>query len=170
MLCRVPAVSLVLLLLLTGCSGQELSRDLGLVRDSPDEFAVTTRAPLSMPTDYILEPPRPGVPRPQKPAAQLAAEAALAPSVELNNRTGQDSPGQDALLAASGSPAPADIRQTVDAEAQRVNRNGGIGNTLAFWKKNPLPGQVIDPVKEAARLRASGIVGQSPTAAATPAP
>jgi hypothetical protein len=168
MLCRVPAVALVLLFLLAGCSGQELSRDLGLSRDSPDEFAVTTRAPLSMPADYMLEPPRPGAPRPQEPAAQLAAEAALAPSVELNNRTGQDSPGQDALLAASGPRAPANIRQTVDAEAQRVNRNGGVGNTLAFWQKNPPPGQVIDPVKESARLRASGIVGQGPTAAAQP--
>jgi hypothetical protein len=171
MTCRAACLSLALLPLLAGCSGDQLTRNLGLSRDSPDEFAVTTRAPLSMPPDYTLLPPRPGAPRPQEPAAQLAAEAALAPSVELNNRSGQDSPGQDALLAASGPPAPANIRQTIDAEAQRVNNNGGVGTTLAFWKKAPLPGKVIDPVKEAARLRASGVVGEQPAPeAATPAP
>ena len=148
-----PALLLLTASCLAGCSGS-LSRNLGFTRDSPDEFAVTTRAPLSMPPDYTLHPPAPGAPRPQEPAAQLAAEAALAPSVELNNRTGADTPGQEALIAAAGPAAPSNIRATIDAEAKRVNSNAGIGNTLAFWRSTPPPGKVIDPVREAARLRA----------------
>jgi hypothetical protein len=159
---RRSCLSPVLLLLLAGCSGAGVSRDLGLTRDSPDEFTVTTRAPLSIPTDFTLPRPQPGAPRPQEPAAQLAAEAALAPAVELNNRTGPDTPGQQALLAAAGPPAPANIRQTIDAQATRLNSNRSIGNTLAFWQKTPIPGKVIDPVKEAARLRAQGVPVVSP--------
>jgi hypothetical protein len=36
-------------MLLAGC-GQVTARTLGLTRDAPDEFQVTTRAPLSMPS------------------------------------------------------------------------------------------------------------------------
>ena len=50
---------------LTGCSGDELTRNFGLTRDAPDEFTVTTRAPLSMPPNYQLRPPRPGASRPR---------------------------------------------------------------------------------------------------------
>ena len=45
---------------LAACSGDELTRTFGLTRDAPDEFQVTTRAPLSMPPDFNLRPPRPG--------------------------------------------------------------------------------------------------------------
>ncbi len=157
-----PAFSAVLLVLLAGCSGADFARDVGLTRDSPDEFTVTTRAPLAMPTDFTLPRPTPGAPRPQEPAVQLAAEATLAPSVELNNRTGPLTPGQQAILAAAGPPAPANIRQSIDAQEAKLNNNGSIGNTLAFWQKKPIPGQVIDPVKEAARLRAEGVSVVSP--------
>ena len=34
-------------LLLSGCGGDDVSRTFGLQRDAPDEFQVTTRAPLS---------------------------------------------------------------------------------------------------------------------------
>ena len=50
------------LILLAGCSGDKLTRTFGLTRDAPDEYTVTTRAPLSMPPDYNLRPPRPGAP------------------------------------------------------------------------------------------------------------
>ena len=47
---------------LAACSGDELTRTFGLTRDAPDEFQVTTRAPLSMPPDFTLRPPRPAPP------------------------------------------------------------------------------------------------------------
>src|ERR1700759_3338402 len=66
-------------LLLAGCGGNDLSRTFGLTRDAPDEFTVTTRAPLSMPPDFSIRPPQPGAARPQELSARNAAEAALAP-------------------------------------------------------------------------------------------
>jgi hypothetical protein len=36
------------------------NRALGLEKVVPDEFAVVSRAPLAVPPDYALRPPRPG--------------------------------------------------------------------------------------------------------------
>ena len=66
-----------------------------------------------MPPDYTLSPPRPGASRPQELSAQQAAEAALVPEAALSNNAGPDSPGQQALVAQAGPPAPADIRQRI---------------------------------------------------------
>src|ERR1700684_2991769 len=82
------------LLLLGGCSGDGLARTFGLTRDAPDEYTVTTRAPLSMPPDYNLRPPRPGVPRPQEQSERDQAAAALVPPLALSSPQGDASPGQ----------------------------------------------------------------------------
>jgi hypothetical protein len=60
--------------LLSGC--ENFKRDIGLEPTMPDEFAVESRAPLTIPPDFDLRPPRPGTPRPQeKTAAQEARKA-----------------------------------------------------------------------------------------------
>ncbi len=51
-----------LLLAAAGCSGAKEA--LGLVQDPPDEFRVVSRAPLAIPPDFTLRPPRPGEARP----------------------------------------------------------------------------------------------------------
>jgi len=51
-------------LLLPGCT--DLKRSIGLEKTSPDEFAVESRAPLTMPPDFELRPPQPGAARPQE--------------------------------------------------------------------------------------------------------
>jgi hypothetical protein len=49
---------------------------MGIDRSMPDEFAVESRAPLTLPPDYDLRPPQPGAPRPQEtPAAEKARKA-----------------------------------------------------------------------------------------------
>jgi hypothetical protein len=47
------SASLVAITALSAC-GKNLQEDLGLVKKAPDEFAVVTRAPLSVPPDYTL--------------------------------------------------------------------------------------------------------------------
>src|SRR5271170_5688822 len=108
---------IALLLGLSGC-GSDLSRTFGFTRDAPDEFSVTTRAPLSMPPDYTLRPPRPGATRPQEMTATRAAEADLVPQAALApaSSPGSTSPGEQALVAAAGTPAPADIRRQISAD------------------------------------------------------
>lgn len=153
---------------LAGC-GSDLSRTFGLTRDAPDEFMVTTRAPLSMPPDYSLRPPEPGAPRPQELSPRRAAEADLAPQTALSSaNTASETSGEQALLQAAGPPAPADIRQKVNAEAAQDSSGISLTDRLMFWKKTPTPGVAIDPQKEAERLRTDAALGQSPDRGPTP--
>lgn len=67
-----PAVVLVgLSLSLAGCGGGS-----GLNRAKPNEYAVARQAPLVIPPDYALVPPKPGAARPQdNNPSTLALEA-----------------------------------------------------------------------------------------------
>jgi hypothetical protein len=156
------------LVLLAGCSTDKLSRTFGLTRDSPDEYTVTTRAPLSMPPDYNLRPPRPGAPRPQEQSEQQQAEEALVPQIALNAPTGADSPGQAALIQQAGPAAPADIRRTVDQEARTDASNDGFIDKLLYWRKPDTHGAEVDATKESQRLRQNAALGESPSVGETP--
>lgn len=147
------------LLGLSGCGslGNDLSRTFGMTRDAPDEFLVTTRAPLSTPPNYMLVPPQPGAPRPQELSGRNAAEAILAP----NASGGRSTPGQQALLAAAGPPAPANIRAQVNTQAGIDDPAPGFTDKLMFWVLPREPGVTIDATAEAQRLRENAALGQS---------
>ncbi len=148
------------LALLGGCS-QDLSRTFGLTHDAPDEFTVTTRAPLSMPPDFSLRPPRPGAVRPQEQSERTKAEEALVPQQALGVAAGTDSPGQDALVSQAGPPPPKNIRAEVDEDAQLDQPGHSFTDKLLFWRSTPQPGVVVDPTKEAQRLRQNAALGRS---------
>lgn len=164
---RATVVMAITLLGLTACSGSNVLRDFGLTRDSPDEFTVTTRAPLSMPPDYTLHAPQPGAPRPQEQSAPASAEAALVPQA-VPGAGAAMSPGQQAIVNAAGPPAPADIRSQVDAQAALDAPGRSFVDRLMFWKSPPLPGTVVDPQQEAQRLRDNAALGQSENQGTTP--
>lgn len=67
-------VALSAAVLLTGCGG---GRKGAFDRSRPNEFAVTRNAPLVVPPDFALTPPRPGAPRPQEIDSQGQAMQAL---------------------------------------------------------------------------------------------
>lgn len=154
--------------MLAACSGDELSRNFGLTRDAPDEFQVTTRAPLSMPPDFNLRAPRPGATRPQELTQRQQAEAALAPETVLTAPDRRVSAGQQALVNAAGGPAPADIRTRVDSEAALDTPSRSFTDRLMFWKPAPLAGTAVDPQREAARLRQNAALGQPTDQGDTP--
>lgn len=62
-------------LTLSGCSG--FRQVIGLDQPAPDEFAVESRAPLTIPPDYDLRPPKPGAPRPQEVSAGEKAQRVI---------------------------------------------------------------------------------------------
>jgi hypothetical protein len=72
-----------------------------LTRDRPDEFAVQRQAPLIVPPDFALKPPRPGEPRPaersleQRTLDALFGGPAQRSNVEANtiSRAGKAAPG-----------------------------------------------------------------------------
>jgi hypothetical protein len=61
-------------------------------RTGPDEFAVETRAPLTLPPDFDLRPPQPGAPRPQDVPASEKARSAI-------DNAGPGEPGKQATSA-----------------------------------------------------------------------
>ncbi len=156
------------LLLLGACNGDNLSRAFGLTRDAPDDFPVTTRAPRAMPPEFTLRPPQPGAPRPQERSGQQAAEAALVPQTALSGTSGPASPGQAALVQQAGPPAPANIRQEINAEAAQAARDRSLSERLMFWKEPPPPGIVVDPQKESERLRENAALGRNGETGDTP--
>ena len=168
----IPAFAL---LLLVGC-GENTARSLGFIRDAPDEFRVTTRAPLSMPPDMAggLPPPRPGAVRPMERSARDEAEAVLVPSLALRDPRQQPravgiSAGEMALLQSAGPAATPDIRRRVDDESQRLDRPPrDVTDRLMFWRDPPPAGIAVDPTRERERIRENAALGIEGTAGDTP--
>jgi hypothetical protein len=155
------------LLLLSGCS-DSLTRTFGLTRDAPDEYTVTTRAPLSMPPDYNLRPPRPGAPRPQEQSERQQAEEALVPQLALSAPQGGSSPGQAALVQQAGPAAPADIRRRIDQDAATDNSDDSFIDKLLYWRKPDTQHAQVDATKESQRLRQNAALGEGPDVGDTP--
>jgi hypothetical protein len=63
------------ILLLAGCN--DFRQAIGMDRVGPDEFAVESRAPLTIPPDYDLRPPQAGAARPQEVSAAEKARKAI---------------------------------------------------------------------------------------------
>lgn len=134
----------------SGCAS--LSRAVGATKTAPDEFRVVTQAPLTLPPDYNLRPPRPGEPRPQELQPADEARTAL-----FGEDIGQSaSAGERAFIASAGAEAadPA-IRDTVDFESQGVvHRNEGfVDRLLAFRGSSEQAAASLDAEQEAARLQ-----------------
>jgi len=71
----VSAVCLAASSLIAGCT--DFKKSIGLEPTLPDEFAVESRAPLTIPPDFELRPPSPGAPRPQETASNQQAKQAI---------------------------------------------------------------------------------------------
>jgi hypothetical protein len=74
-------------MLVSGCSNWKQS--LGIEPTSPDEFAVESRAPLTLPPDFDLRPPQPGATRPQETSVASKAKGVV-------DNAGPGAPGQQA--------------------------------------------------------------------------
>lgn len=114
------------LLALPGCGG--MKKTFGMAKDAPDEFAVTKQAPLAVPPDFNLRPPRPGAPRPQELDSQgQAMDALFGPGVSAPK-----TPGEQALLDdARSTGVTADIRSTVAGEATVADKGAFLKELLA---------------------------------------
>ncbi|MCO6414568.1 DUF3035 domain-containing protein [Siccirubricoccus sp. KC 17139] len=164
------ALCLPLLAAMAGC-GPDTARNFGFTREAPDEFQVTTRAPLSMPPSLgELPVPRPGAERPQELSQRQAAEAALVPGAALSGpATGPRSSGEAALLAQTGRPVSDDIRRRVDEESLRLDQpERGLADRLIFWRQSEPPGTALDASREARRLRENAALGRDVTEGETP--
>ncbi|NBC34306.1 MAG: DUF3035 domain-containing protein [Alphaproteobacteria bacterium] len=150
---------------LSGC--EDARQAFGLERNVPDEFAVVSRAPLSMPPDFALRPPQPGAPRPQEPTTREQAQRVVLATAEPGDTVGGEadrgdvSRGEGVLLARAGTEdADPNIRRTVDEEAANLMRaDESFVDRLMFWQESRPPGTVVDPQAEAQRLAGNAATG-----------
>lgn len=169
------------MLAVAGCS--DARRTLGLERIPPDEFTVVSRAPLSIPPEFNLRPPRPGAPRPQEGTVRDQAAAAVfgagteassgaaSADFQLGSASATTvSPGEAALLAQAGAEqANPEIRQIVDRESTALAvADRTFIDRLIFWQDQPPPGTVVDARLESQRLRENAALGQPVTEGETP--
>jgi hypothetical protein len=162
------AVALLLpVLVLAGCGGNNARNILGMDRRAPDAYAVSTYAPLQMPSNLSSLPvPAPGVSRPQEVTPQQMARAAtgMAPA----QVTSAPSAAEHAMLAKAG-PAEANVRVAVNKQAARdADTQSGPLDWMLFWREAPQPGVVVDASAEAKRIQAAKAAGQPVTVTATP--
>jgi hypothetical protein len=164
------AVATLALGLLQGCGG-DTARTFDFTRDAPDEFQVTTRAPLSLPPSLgELPVPRPGAVRPQELSPRAAAESTLSPSAALGSGSpARPSSAESALLTQAGRPVGPDIRRRVDEESLKLDSpDRSLVDRLIFWKEPEKPGIALDSRRESQRLRENAALGREATEGETP--
>ena len=161
----VAAVFACACLLLAGCGDTwtNVKRGLGMEKVVPDEFAVTASAPLAVPPDFTLRPPRPGAaPTQEKAPVDQARQTVFRASdtqlATLSPAATDRSEGEDELLKRAGAEdTPKNIREIIANESSVAPDKSGFADKLLFWRTSPpsLPpgNQVIDPSSEAERLR-----------------
>ncbi len=110
----IAGVSTVLMLAGCGGGGRGVFN-----RGRPDEFAVTRAAPLVVPPDFALAPPRPGAPRPQEADSSTQALQAMFGGQR------QGSAGESAVTGAAGTPQ-AGIRSEAGDPATGVVNKGAV--------------------------------------------
>lgn len=148
-------------MMLSGC-GDTIKRSIGMDHLPPDEYQVVERAPLSMPPDYQLTPPKPGAPRPQEGAAKEKAidavlgekgkkqgymATAAAPSYKSKAVT-------EVLRMAGSENTDPDIRSVIDTENRAyVKADKSFIDKIVFWQEQLPPGDVVDPIGETKRIK-----------------
>jgi hypothetical protein len=140
---------------LSACS--DVKETMGIGRNSPDEFSVVQRAPLTLPPDYSLRPPGDTTDTPPAAASADQAKTALlgkevTPAVAGN--------GEKTLLDKLGiANSEPDIRKKIDEDNGYIAlKSQTVADKLVFWDDNTpspddAPSSVVDPAKEAARIK-----------------
>jgi Protein of unknown function (DUF3035) len=172
-------------LLLSACEGG-MREAIGLTREAPDEFAVVSRPPLSVPPEFSLRPPREGqAPRGQtadetarnvligKPAENAATTELVEPTVETAvipvQRDEVLSGGGASLLKRAGADAAQEnIREQLSTGAVTPVDTGAAKTLMDQLIGQDKAEPMVDAAKEAERLRANKDAGKPLTEGEVP--
>ena len=137
---------------LIGCTST--SKALGLRKDTPNEFNILTKAPLVIPPEYNLRPPRVGESSADDNYSQRAAREALIGDIDA----AEPSQGETILMSqANVGRADQEIRLKIDGENSVERKTKGFADRIMFWKNGQLvndQGEIVplDSESEAQRL------------------
>jgi Protein of unknown function (DUF3035) len=117
---------------LSGCS--DFKKVIGIEKTSPDEFAVESRAPLTIPPDFDLRPPAPGSGRPQEVSAANKAKTAI-------DNAAPGDPGKQATgtLHYPGPQADPDSQVADQSLAAKLLQSGDTGDSVVVEKRETTP-------------------------------
>lgn len=183
------AAAAVLMLGLAACD--TFKEQVGLTKKAPDEFTVITKAPLVMPPDFSLRPPRPGAKGPGELHPRETARAALfsggkgrRATAEQARKSGRNTLAGAAGKTAGGKPAGAElqllqkagaagadssIRKIVNRETSMLaEKDSSFTDRLIFWQEKQPFGATVDADAEAKRLREAAAAGDAPDIGKTP--
>ena len=174
----VPAILALSVLVLSACSN--VRETLGLSRRSPDEFTVVTKAPLVIPPDFTLRPPRPGEKAVGEVSARERARQAMIASARSSG-TGTGTKARDILLGTAGDNSPGaskgelrllaeahasdpnpKIREILRQENQELAENRSFLEKLMFWRKPKDNSVMVDAEAEKRRLQTNAALGKKP--------
>ena len=159
-----------------GLGGCENAKEvIGLAKQAPDEFAIVTRAPLSIPPQYGLRSPKPGAARPQETTPTSKARSILLRNSGGSGQAGAVTSGkfsssEVAFLKRAGAlNADPSIRQQVNVESGAlVDANKSVLKKVIFWHGPEKPGKILDATKESKRIRQVTAQGDSITKGEVP--
>jgi hypothetical protein len=147
----------------------------GVSKQPPDEFAVVTKAPLVIPPDYNLRPPRPGAAPTNQVSPTGAAQAALLsddPSAARDSLGNSYSAAEKSLLADSGA-AGADhsIRQQISSDDKAMEgADQSFTDQVLFGGSTPDTGRPVNADSEKQRIDAAKSAGDTTPGGGTPPP
>jgi hypothetical protein len=119
---RKIVISATLIAFTAACAGGS-----GLDRKRPDELAVSRSAPLVVPPDFALVPPKPGTPRPQEADSSTQALEALFGGKAVRSAVESGAIGQ-----AGGARAQPGIRSQVgDPDTEVVDKGSVTRDIIA---------------------------------------
>jgi hypothetical protein len=151
----VPVIGLCAVALM-GC--ESLRDAAGLQKKSPDEFAVTTKAPLVIPPDFNLRPPMPGAPpsntRDPSTNAEIALFSNADPQTVANGMRGNYTPGERMLLAnarAQNSDPAIRARLNADQRAAIQNADRSFTDRILSSAATPNTGKPVNADAEVAK-------------------
>ena len=143
---------------ISACSG--FKKELGFGRNSPDEFTVVKRAPLTLPPEYDLLPPDPDKIAEEKNSADISSKAkavVFGSNTDIADNIGEKTPEMALLDKVGAKNADADIRKEIDKENGYLilDDDKGLADKILFWKNNKNNDEeiLVDPVKESERIR-----------------
>jgi len=123
---------------------------------------------LAQPPDFALRPPMPGATRPQEGTVRDQAKSVLVPGRSNLSLGGfsSASQGEQVLLNKAGAEkADPNIRRKVDEETTSlIEADDSFTNKILFWQDKPIPGEPLDPAREAKRLQQNSAAAKPPTA------
>lgn len=174
--CLATLLAVVLLgAALSSCTG--IKKQLGLTKSAPDEFTVVTKAPLIIPPNLTLRPPRPETSGPQDVQAHEQARRALVGAAEDQSRTAPETAARPAhgraetvfLKKAGADKADPQIRAVIRRETLALaEKDPSFIRRLMFWRDGSGEEPVVDAKKEAERLREAAAKGESPAEGESP--